>query len=123
MENDPELDGKYLGTITRDFVRVARILQEASYQMRVRQISQYPIFPVARQEVPLGQRLMGPEMAGLEWYYHLSFLEEFVARKLIERPGHFQEAYKNPEEFCCLFVLDQMQGFTNFVFIPFPEDD
>ena len=32
---------------------------------------------------------------------------------------HFQMD-KDPDEFCCLFVVDQQ--FTNFVFIPFPED-
>ena len=32
--NDPELSGKYLGTITKDFVKVSDILKEASYQVR-----------------------------------------------------------------------------------------
>ena len=29
MENDPELNGKYLGTISKDFVVVAETLREA----------------------------------------------------------------------------------------------
>ena len=34
MQNDPRLNGKYLGTITKDFVVVADTLKEAAYQVR-----------------------------------------------------------------------------------------
>ena len=44
MQNDPELNGKYLGTITKDFAIVADTLKEASYQIRKRDISKFPIF-------------------------------------------------------------------------------
>ncbi len=123
MQNDPELSGKYLGQITKDFVKVANILKEASYQMRARKISQYPIFPISRQEIPLGQILMDSNTSSLDWNYHISYLEEFVERNLIVKPANFIEAYKDADEFCCLFVIDIAQDFTKFVFIPFPEDD
>jgi hypothetical protein len=123
MQNDPELSGKYLGQITKDFVKVSKILQEASYQMRVRKISQFPIFPISRQEIPIGQILMDSTTSNLDWNYHVSYLEEFVERNLIVKPEHFKEAYKDADEFCCLFVIDVKQDFTKFVFIPFPEDD
>ena len=42
MQNDPELSGKYLGTITQDFVLVCNTIKEAAYQMRKREISDYP---------------------------------------------------------------------------------
>jgi hypothetical protein len=45
--NDPELSGKYLGTITKDFAVVSDTLKEASYQIRKRDISKYPIFVFA----------------------------------------------------------------------------
>lgn len=57
MFNDPELNGKYLGTISGDFVKVADTLKEASYQIRVRGFSDYPIFPVCKEEQPIGQLL------------------------------------------------------------------
>lgn len=122
MQNDPELSGKYLGTITRDFVKVFETLKEASYQMRVRKISDYPIFPISKVEIPIGKLLIGVSEWTLEWNYYISFLDEFVQRKLIDQDGmeEFQHAYKNPEEFCCLFVVDH--DFTNFIFIPYPED-
>jgi len=120
MNNDPELDGKYLGTISQDFVKVADLLKEASYQIRSRKIFEYPIFPICKEEQPIGQLLLG--QAGMEtaWHYYASFLDEFVQRGLVTDTGNFKSAYKDPDEFCCLFVIDEQ--FTNFVFIPYPVD-
>lgn len=122
MNNDPELSGKYLGTITEDFVKVSENLKEASYQIRTRDFSKHPIFPIGKTEVPIGQPLIKTGELGNSWNYNASFLDEFVQRKLVEKDKQeaFLEAYKNPDEFCCLFVVDE--EFTKFLFIPFPED-
>lgn len=123
MQNDPELDGKYLGNITKDFVKVYKIMQEAAYQMRVRKISDYPIFPMTKSDSPVGQVIIERNTSNLDWNYYASFLEEFIAAGLIQKPEHFKEAYKNPDEFCCLFVIDAETDFMNFVFLPFPEEE
>jgi hypothetical protein len=122
MQNDPELNGKYLGTITRDFAIVADTLKEASYQIRKREISSFPIFIFTRQEVPLGAMLLRAEEAALQWHVQVSYLSSFVQQDIVaeDKVAEFQAAYKNPDEFCCLFVIDE--DFTNFVFIPYPED-
>ena len=120
MHNDPELSGKYLGTISRDFVKVADTLKEASYQIRKRGFSSYPIFPICKVHQPIGQLLIDPEMSGTEWKYYASFLDEFVQRDLIEHQEDFKAAFRDPDELCCLFVVDEQ--FNSFVFIPFPED-
>ncbi|TXK50266.1 hypothetical protein FVR03_05055 [Pontibacter qinzhouensis] len=122
MENDPELNGKYLGTITQNFVLVAETLREASYQVRKRQISKYPIFVFSRTQVPVGSLFLAKEELALEWDISASYLEDFVQRKLVaeDKIEDFTAAYRDPDEFCCLFVVDE--DFTNFVFIPFPED-
>lgn len=120
MQNDPELDGKYLGTITRDFATVSETLKEASYQIRKRKISDFPIFPISKTEIPLGKLLIGKTELVLEWNYYVSFLDEFVQRKLVENEDIFKAAYKDADEFCCLFVVEP--EFTNFIFIPYPED-
>lgn len=123
IENDPKLQqqGKYLGTITGDFAKIANILQEASHQIRSRKISEYPIFPISKVAIPLGQVLIEKEKLGLTWNYYISYLDEFIQRKLVDKADVFEDAYKNPEEFCCLFVVDE--EFTNFVFLPYPEDE
>ncbi len=120
--NNHELDGKYLGTITQDFVKIAETLKEASYQLRSRKISDYPIFPMCKIGQPIGQLLINKADLGLDWNYFFSFLDEFTQRQLIEedKTDLFKQTYKDPEEFCCLFVIDEQ--FTNFVFIPYPED-
>jgi hypothetical protein len=122
MHNDPELSGKYLGTISSDFVRVADTIREASYQIRKRGFSAYPVFPVCKTPQPIGQLLIDPASAGTDWLYYATYLDEFIQRGLVDadKVEAFQAAYKDPDEFCCLFVVDK--AFTNFVFIPYPED-
>lgn len=122
MQNDPELNGKYLGTISADFIKVADTLKEASYQIRARHISLFPIFPICKEDQPIGQLIIPLEQAGTVWNYYASFMDEFVQRGLIDtdKQEPFQQTYKDPDEFCCLFVIDK--EFTNFVFIPYPED-
>ena len=120
MQNDPELSGKYLGTITKDFVKVADTLKEASYQIRKEGFSEYPIFPIAKVEIPIGQLLIGRQDLDTSWNYYATYIDEFINRKLIENLEQFKAAYKDPDEFCCLFVVDN--EFTKFVFVPYPED-
>ena len=121
MNNDPELSGKYLGTISMDFVKVADTLREASYQIRKAGFDN-PIFPICKDQQPIGQLLIEKERLGLEWNYYASFLDEFRQRELVgaDRADAFLETYKDPEEFCCLFVIDK--SFTSFVYIPYPVD-
>ena len=122
MNNDPELNGKYLGTISSDFVKVSDSLKEASYQIRSRGYSEYPIFSVSKTDIPIGQLLIKKGEMEANWNYHASYVDEFVQRNIVpsDKLTDFQSAYKDPEEFCCLFVVDQ--DFTNFVFIPYPND-
>ena len=121
MINDPELSGKYLGTISADFVQVADTLKEASYQLRKAGFD-YPIFAIAKDPIPIGQLLIDKYSQQLEWNYFASFMDEFKQRELIaaDREENFTATYKDPDEFCCLFVVDK--DFTKFVFIPYPED-
>ncbi len=120
--NDPELSGKYLGTITSDFVKISDVLKDASYQIRSRKFSDYPIFPISKEMQPIGKIFIGKAEKNLDWNYFITYLDEFVQRTLIgeEAVEDFKNAYKDPDEFCCLFVMDG--AFTRFVFIPYPND-
>ncbi len=119
---DPSLDGKYLGTITSDFVKVADTLKEASYQVRKRGFSDYPIFPISKEEIPIGQLLIDKNELGTTWNYYITYVIEFIDRKLIDesKVENFKKTYKDPDEFCCLFVVDK--EFTNYLFVPYPID-
>ncbi len=123
MHNDPELDGKYLGTITKDFAVVADTLREAAYQIRKRGFSDYPIFPIGKEDdIPIGLLLIDKHEVATEWNYNASYLDEFVQRGLIaeDKVDNFKATYKDPDEYCCLFVMDG--AFTRFVYIPYPID-
>lgn len=120
MQNDPELNPKFLGAISADFVKVADQLKEASYQIRKRGFSDFPIFPVASSELPIGNLLYEKGQMENTYHYYASFMEEFMQRELIKEEKEFQAIYKDADEFCCLFVVEE--AFTNFLFIPFPED-
>jgi hypothetical protein len=121
MFNDPELSGKYLGTISEDFVKVSDTIKEASYQIRKAGFD-FPIFPISKNELPIGQLLIPRDIMQLTWTYNASFLDEFIQRDLIavDKADEFKKNYKDPDEFCCLFVVDE--AFASFVYIPFPED-
>jgi hypothetical protein len=123
MENTPELDGKYLGTITTDFVKVSDILKEAAYQLKARKISDYPIFPISREASGIGKLLIDAKEKDLKWNFYFSFFEDFLNNGIIEedKSKYFLANYRDPGEFCCLFVIDK--DFTNYIYIPFPEDE
>src|ERR1051325_6561678 len=101
MTNDPELNGKYLGTISRDFVKVADTLKESSYQIRKAGFD-FPIFPISREPIPIGQLLIPNQKLSLVWNYYASFLDEFVQRELVgkENVESFTQTYKDPDEYC-----------------------
>lgn len=121
--NSPELSGKYMGTITSEFIKISATLKEASYQIRKRGFSDYPIFPISKDEIPIGQLLAKGEEVGMNWNVYVSYLDEFLQRELVDpqKSEQFIENFRDPEEFCCLFVVDK--DFTSFVYIPYPEDE
>jgi len=99
MHNDPELDGKYLGTISKDFIIVSDSLKEASYQIRKRGFSNYPIFPISKIEVPFGQLLFAKDEVATEWNYNITYLDEFVQREIVSKDNidEFKKIYKDPD--------------------------
>ena len=121
MHNDPTLDGPYLGTITTDFIQVADKLQGASYLIRQRGYA-YPIFPAAPSAINLGALLVEKGELDNQWYYYAAYLDVLVQCQLVaeDKVEAFKSTYKDPDEFGCLLVVDQ--GFTNFVYIPYPVD-
>lgn len=122
MQNDPELNGKFLGTITQDFVKISDFLKESSYHIRKRGFSEYPIFIVADKEIDIGSPLVLKDEKENSWYYNAALPEHLIAHEILsdEKFDEFVSIYKDPEEYCCLFVI--LPQFTNFVFLPFPDD-
>lgn len=120
--NSPDLDKKLIGKVTEDFIKVSENLKEASYQIRKREFSAFPVFVLTENTIELGNTLFQKADFSTIYEYKASFLEEFVDRELIgiESKELFKENYKDPEEFCCLFVIDG--NFAGFIYIPYPID-
>ena len=121
--NSPELNKKILGIVSSDFIKVSDQLKDAAYQIKVRGFSNFPIFVVSRTKIEIGVELIEKFVYDNNHIYNATFLDEFVQRNLIgeESVELFKENYKNPDEYCCLFVIEA--EFAGFIFIPYPEDE
>jgi len=120
--NSPDVNRKLMSAVSADFIKIADQLREASYQIRKRGYSEHPIFVASNRVVDLGQLLIAEKELTNDWYYRAALLDEFVQRQLIgpESVDLFKENYKNPDEYCCLFVISG--DFAGFIYIPYPED-
>jgi hypothetical protein len=120
--NSPEVNKQLLGIVSQDFIKVSDQLKEASYQIRSRGFSANPIFITTKKTVELGILLISEKESENEFHYRASFLDEFAQRELIaaEAVEMFKENYKNPDEYCCLFVIQS--DFAGFIYVPYPED-
>ncbi|MEL7062436.1 MAG: hypothetical protein AAFP00_01765, partial [Bacteroidota bacterium] len=110
------------GTISADFVKVTDKLKEAAYLIGKQEAFAYPIFLVARVPLSVGELLINKGEIDNQWYYYAAYLEALVQCGLMaaDKKEAFKETYKDPEEFCCLLVVDT--NFTNFVYMPYPVD-
>lgn len=124
LSKTEHLDGKYLGTISTDFIQVADRLKDVAYIIRERGNYSYPVFIVANNPINLGALLIDKGEMNNEWYYYAAYLEALIEAQVIdpEKAADFKAVYKDPDEFCCLLVIDQANGFHNFIYMPYPVD-
>jgi hypothetical protein len=120
--NSPEINKVLMGKVSSDFVKVCDHLKEASFQIRKRKFSDFPIFILHLNPIEMGTLLFNTEDFQTKYSYRASFFEEFVSRDMIgeESIELFKEYYKDPEEYCCLFVIEN--EFAGFIYLPFPID-
>jgi len=94
------------------------ILSKATDSVLDQEISNYPIFIVHSTSLDFGIPLVERNDDGQLWSVHVSTLEEFVLKSLIEeeKVAPFKEVYKDPTAFFCLFVIENDNA--SFVFMP-----
>jgi hypothetical protein len=121
--NSPEINNKLMGKVSSDFVKVSDYLKESSYQIRKREFSKFPVFVTTEQDVELGVVLFDKKDFSSVYQYKASYFEEFITRGMIgeESVELFAEHYKDPDEYCCLFVIDA--DFAGFIYLPYPDDE
>ena len=81
-------------------------------------VSKYPIFVAHQHTMDIGIQLIDHNAHKGNWSIHVSTLEEFVTKQLIQpdKVDNFKEVFKDPQEHICFFVLSEL-GAT-FIFIP-----
>lgn len=91
------------------------IMGQASDTILDAEVSSYPIFIAATQEVPIGVLLMRADNG---WQVNASTLEELVARQVVaqDHVADFRMVYKDPRQYFCVFAVKE-EG-SNFLFIP-----
>lgn len=101
--------------VCRDYVR------QIALGMIRGNVSKYPIFIAKRGEndIDLGLPVVNREDFDIAWNVNASHLEDFVHKGIItkDKAPDFIKAYKNPEMFMCVFVVDENSA--SFVFMPY----
>ena len=96
-------------------------LQQIAVEILDNDISKYPIFTATLLDsLEIGKRIIDKEEYDIEWSYYASHLEDFVNRGIIsmDKTDAFREAYKDPRQFICLFVVFD-ENDMSFVFLPY----
>ena len=86
-------------------------------------ISQYPIFVIHREpQLVIGKPIPNTKKKS-EWAVNVSFLEEFVKRKLLQdnKIETFKNAYQDVQRFLCIFVVFGNEN-ANFLFYPYHDE-
>jgi len=81
------------------------------------EVSQYPIFVIHQQEVEIGVPIINHEEVNGNWSVNASSMEEFIVKQIIakDKIKAFQESYKDPTDFICIFSLSELGA--QFIFI------
>ena len=101
--------------ICRDYIR------QISMGMIKGEVTKYPIFVATRGEndVDLGLPIVNRADFDISWNFNASHLEEFVSKGVVvrDKANDFIKAYKNPQEYMCVFVAEEEA--MSFVFMPY----
>jgi len=106
-------------TLESDIQKIGETLQEASETIINENISNYPLFVAHQHAVAIGIELFDKDQQGINWSFNATTLEEMVAKKIVEvaKLEDFKAIYKSPEEFVCIFILDDDS--SEFIFYPY----
>jgi len=113
-----------LMSLRQDMKSVGEYLKDVSEQIIENKISNYPVFIVHKEEaIQLGRPLIIAEQTKTNWSFNASFIENLIKKGILdyEKLPDFQNIYKNPKEFACIFMATPQ--FMNFVWCPFNVDE
>ena len=108
-----------LVSLERDLKMFDDSIKEVATEIMVEGLSNYPIFIAHQHELQLGEVILDRHDLNSTWSIHASTLEEFLERGVIKKElrQRFEDTYKNPNKFICVFVI--VPEGANFVFVPY----
>ncbi|NNK89401.1 MAG: hypothetical protein HKO89_02225 [Saprospiraceae bacterium] len=111
-------EAEKLMVIENEMKKFRTILSKASDTILEKDVSNYPIFVIHKQEIALGIPIIERTVSNTNWSINASSLEEFVTKQLIfeKKMDEFKKSYKNPETHLCLFVLSDLGA--QFIYLP-----
>lgn len=111
------MDKIKLRFLEQELMQFTAILGKAADTVLDQDISNYPIFVAHKQDVEIGIPIIDRSKENSEWNIHISTLEEFVSRSLIDptKIDDFRKVYKPPTEQLCFFVLSEFGATFNFL--------
>lgn len=108
-----------LQSIYNDVRLIGEMMKEFSRHVISNDVSKYPVYAASKSEMSLGKPFLTMPRHGLNWNYNASVLEEFVKKEIVkmDKLEEFREAFGDPEERACIFVIapDEM----GFIFVPY----
>jgi hypothetical protein len=106
-------------SLERDLKMFDDSIKEVATEIMVEGLSNYPIFIAHQHELQLGEVILDRHDLNSTWSIHASTLEEFLERGVIKKElrQRFEDTYKNPNKFICVFVI--VPEGANFVFVPY----
>lgn len=110
-----------LKTLEADIKKIGELLQEAAQTIINQEVSNYPLFVAHQHAIVIGIELLDKDQMETNWSFNATTLEEMVAKKIVlmERLEDFKAIYKSPEDFVCIFLVDD-EG-SEFIFYPYTE--
>jgi len=118
-EQQPRKGPSPLISLESDLKIYKEPIREVAEEILREQLSRYPIFVAHQHEVKLGELILDKDELKTSWSIQASTLEEFVEKGIIQRERQelFENNFKDPKQFICLFVI--VPEGANFVFYPY----
>lgn len=111
-----------LDSIRNDMAIVGKSLHTLAQRVIEEEISDYPVFVASQEYVDIGKPIFDRDVIHVNWFFNVSFLEDFVKKGLIqaEKVNQFKRTYGDASQKACVFVITEDTG--QFVFVPYDPD-
>lgn len=114
-------DHQWLESVEADLRYYSDYLRGLSRELLDTGMSKYPVFVAYNQPMPtpIGRPVLMHQHLDTRWSVNLTVMEDFVARKIIQRAAfpEFRKSWKDPDYFMCVFVYTPQQ--CAFVYMPY----